>query len=656
MAPTIQLASQGPIYFNTRRTVDPHCYGWDCLSEAGQAGVIIMIIFSAGLGWYMWRRLGQPEEYPSRRLSITASLASLAGLSRAGTPFGRRQSRPLSGSIYHRNNRFSDSIHRRSQSGAISLERIREERERPPGESESSNNPHRPSSVRIETVRVVDENHQRPVIPPPPGPAPILWSFGPTPVFVHPPAYPLNPSNGGRANEIRFSSAAGQPATFQPYPVQFPPFQYGPGPIPPFPNVIGMPPNINPNGPVSPPNQGAGVQTTEDNPTNKSKPGAPDRPSGDRRRSWFPFFNHKRPSAGHARSISDSAVSSRQPPSPPELSDLRLPPMTERDGDRLRHQPSIRLIDRSPSPQRQLSPRPYPRVGYRNEFPDHILDDHSDHSEGLIHPSELSFQSVGTSMRVHDGIPPSEANSSALNRDPHFEEHSPERRRQRSLKRFRNPTRGDESNADDEDGGISAFASHKRKRHQGQRPFSTSALPSVPPSPPSSDIQFPSPESQRVTFAEPRRERGGERGRRRRERTPAPRGVRERSGERSPVEYDGYESPELTPRRRRRERSRERLSAPRQRDQSRERSRERTGARRHRNRSRQRSPTPRHRNQPRERSSISHESSAERTPPHHRTRPHERGRVQHARENHRSRNNLLGRLRAFRMETRGERY
>lgn len=622
MAPRIYLTSQVPRYSTTRRDVDPHCYGWDCLSEGGQVGVVLVIIFSFGLGWYMWRKLGQPETASSRRWSMTTCLASLPRLSRPGTPSGRPESRRMSGSIYRQSHRFSDSIHRRSQSRPISLESIMEERDRQPGESESSASPLCPSSVHIEMVKTVGGNRQPPVIPPPPGPAPMLWTAGPTPVFIHPPAYPLSFSNSGRANEIRFSSAVGQPVPFQPYPF---PYQYGPGPLPPFPKGMGIPPN----GLVPPPNHGNGPPATDNNPTGPSQPSAPSRPAENRRRSWFPFFHHKRPTPGHARSISESAISTLQL----ELSSLRLPPMEEPDVNRLRHQPSIRLIDRSPSP-RQHSPRPYPRIGYRNQSPSHNLD--SD-SEG-IHPSELSLTSVGTSMRVHDGIPRSEV--SDFGRDPHLEEYSPERRRQRSLKRSGDPKRGDESDADDEEDGVRFQG--RRERRSGRRR-----------GPPSEDIQFPSPEVQRVTFAEPRRESGGgrERGRRRWEMAPAPKGNRERSGERSPERRYRDRSCERT-----REGSLERARRRRERSptrQRREQSREGGASlRRYRGRSREHSPRTRHRN-------ISPDSSDERTgtpPPRRRTQSRERDGVHHSRENHRSRNNLLGRLRAFRIEMRGERY
>ncbi|KAK4179751.1 hypothetical protein QBC36DRAFT_206207 [Triangularia setosa] len=597
MAPTIKPVSQGSHDLNPRRTIDPNCYGWNCLSDTAQAGVVLVIIFCLGLGWYMWHKLGKSDDVKFHRSSMVANLAALAGISRSNSPSGRRRSRRLSGCIYRRSHRLSGSIYHRSHSRPTSLASIREERGHQLEDSDSSTSPRRPSSLHVDMADLVNDNHQirAPVMPPPPpGPAPIFWTAGPAPIFIYPPSYTPTPSNDSYANRIRFSSAVDRQVYFQPHPGSF---QYGPAPMPPFPN--GMPTNGYPNGPFLPPNHGVMFGAIA-NQINMSQSGAPGRPAENRRRSWFPFIKGtKRPV--HARSISESATSTRQPPSPSDFCDLRLPPMRERGRSRLGHQPSIRLIDCPPSLQRQQSPRPYPQIGWRDESSSHNLNGNDDgYSEG-IHLSELSFPSVRTSMRVHDGIPSSEVTSSNLNHDPHFEEYSPERRRQRSLKRFQTPTRNDNSDADDEDGGMSSSAYTstfwERRRHRRQRPYSTSVLPPMPPSP---DIQFPSPELQRVnvTFAEPRRERDGlkDRGRekRRRERTPAPRYNRERSDERS--------------------------SAPRYRDRSRERSQERTPTRRHRDRSRG------------------------------------RGRVQRARENHKSRNNLLGRLRAFRMEMRGEHY
>ncbi|KAK0748595.1 hypothetical protein B0T21DRAFT_380389 [Apiosordaria backusii] len=517
MAPATKLTNHGGEYLSPRRTIDSNCYGWDCLSDLAQFGVVLVAVFCVGLGWYLWTKLGKSDHKKSRRSSLAANLAALTRHSRSDCRSEHRRSR--------RSQRISGSIYRRSHSRRTSRSVSREARDR--RDSDSSTSPRRPSSQHVEMVDLANDDCQLrgPVIPPPPTPAPVLWTAGPVPIFIPPPAYRPTPSNDSRANEIRFSSAVDYQAPSQ---LQQVPFHYGPTLMPPFTN--GMPPNNYLNGPFLPPNRGIGSQPINGQ-AGMSHSDAAERSAESRPRSWFPFFKAtKRLGGGHARSISESAASSRQPLSPSEFSDLHFPPMRERGRSRQRRMNSIRLIDRSPSPQRQRSTGPYPRIGWRNNSPSVSVSE-EDQSEG-VHPSELSFQSVGTSMRVHDGQPSSEATSSNVNHDPHFEAFSPERRRRRSLRRDRRVERG--SDADDEEDSSPAVSFPHPRRQRQQRPYSTSVLPPMSPSP---DIQFPSPESQRVRveFLDPRREereRDRARERRRRERTPAP-GHQERERGRS---------------------------------------------------------------------------------------------------------------------------
>ncbi|KAK4198172.1 hypothetical protein QBC40DRAFT_350414 [Triangularia verruculosa] len=629
MAPVLTFIQEGNV-LSPRWTIPPHCIGWDCLSESAQAGVIIISIVCALLGWYLWRKLGNSEERNTRRSSMFSNLTALSRLSRPGTPSDHRQSQRLSGSIYRRSHRLF-STYGRSQSRPISLSSIREERSRQTDDtSDSTMSPHVPRARHLESVDLTDVNRQlsAPVIPPPPGPAPILWMGGPTPIFVLPPAYTPTPSNDGHANEARYSLVP----DFQfPPPPHMIPIQYGPSSIPRF--WDGMASNDYPQGHL-PQHQQALQLPSVGNQADTSTLTTAERPTENRRRTWFPFMKRsKRP--GHGRSISESALPSRQVLSHAASSDMQVSHMRERGRNRLQRQPSIRLVDRSLSPQRQNSPRPYPRIGWRNQSPDHNLrdeDDQSDQSQ-VNHPSELSFPSVGTSMRAHDGITSSETASSVFDRDPHFEAHSPERRRENSLRMFRNPARESDGDADEEESTVRVFRAPKPKRLQRRKLYSSwmqTQQPS-PPSPPSSDIQFPSPESQRVTFVEPtRRERDGlrERERRRRERTPAPRRARERSGERGGEgrERDGNSGQV-------RERSAEQAPTRRYRERSRERSLERASTRRHREQSLDR---------PDEDTRL----------PRHGNRARERSQVERLRENH---PNLLERLRAVRAEMRGDR-
>ncbi|KAH6636124.1 hypothetical protein F5144DRAFT_566372 [Chaetomium tenue] len=323
-------------YFDKTRTNIVDSSGWNCLGDAAQFGIVLVIVAVVIVLVYLYWRLQIKPGLQSRRDDSQNPVTGYWELS-------RRDPSRVSITIYREPRQLCD-LEPVETDGPIP----------PPGKGQIGQTQQQENNILGQMPQQLGMAHTSDIhlVPPPPPPPPVVWSASPSSTVPHPPVF----------GPTAFVQSGHPPATFHstpltfgtatvPYPADVPPPYFGyaappnlqgkyprPGVVP-VPQPACAPPPVTPSTP----------------PRNKKEKNVPTTPVAEPQSQWRRWFSRgKSPATGHARTLSDSSSPASQPrsPSPPPFPT----PSPSRKRRRDRSTPSRRRQPQSPKQNHRTRP------------------------------------------------------------------------------------------------------------------------------------------------------------------------------------------------------------------------------------------------------------------------------------------------------------
>ncbi|EAQ91410.1 predicted protein [Chaetomium globosum CBS 148.51] len=260
--------------------------GWDCLGDAAQFGIILVIVAVVLALVYLYWRLQIKPGLQSGRDDSQNPVTGHWELS-------RRDPSRVSITIYREPRQLSDPEPVETD-GPIS----------PPGKGQIGQTQQQENNILGQVPQQLGMAHTSDIhlVPPPPPPPPVVWSASPSSTVPQPPI----------VGPIAFVQSGHPPATFHstpltlgtttvPYPADVPPpyfgyanlqGQYPQAEVVPVPQPACAPPPVTPSTPTR----------------NKKEKNVPTTPVAEPQSKWRRWFSRgKSPATGHARTLSDSS-------------------------------------------------------------------------------------------------------------------------------------------------------------------------------------------------------------------------------------------------------------------------------------------------------------------------------------------------------------
>ncbi|KAK3295527.1 uncharacterized protein B0H64DRAFT_148063 [Chaetomium fimeti] len=322
-----------------RRAESDDCSGWDCLGDAAQFGIILVIVAFVLVMAYMYWRL---QIKPNLQDGCDDTLTPVNGY----WELTRGDPNRVSITIYREPRPLSDP--EPVETDVPAPRRVKGT----DGQTQQQEN-----NTLDQVPQQLGRAHTPDIhlVPPPPPPPPIVWS-GPSPFAIPPPPMvgpsaflqPSHPPTALHSNPLAFGM------TTVPCPPDAPPPYFGyaappnlqgqhPGPgVMPTPQPACVPPPVAPSTPRRSKREKA--QTT---------------PVAERQSQWRRWFSlgNTSPISGHARTLSDSSSPAEQSRS---LSPPPSPTPPPRRNRRSNHSTPSRRQPQSPRQDRQARPHPQP--------------------------------------------------------------------------------------------------------------------------------------------------------------------------------------------------------------------------------------------------------------------------------------------------------